>query len=131
MLTFFEKSSSSSSSSSTRKSMLLWSVWEVAFVLVTLLMFYLQSQGWSPQWLVEILPLTLLCFPNQRGVLICVVLTLLTFAEYPALFIRTGDTGGEIAGALLLPFTVLIITRTVILAGLVVALYRQLSQKTA
>ncbi|MEL6273025.1 MAG: glycosyltransferase 87 family protein, partial [Chloroflexota bacterium] len=98
----------------------------VAFVLVTLLIFYLQSQGWSPQWLVEILPLTLLCFPNQRGVLICVVLTLLTFAEYPALFVRTGDTGGEIAGGLVLPFAVLVITRTVIMAGMVVALYRML-----
>jgi hypothetical protein len=98
----------------------------VAFVLVTLLIFYLQSQGWSPQWLVGILPLTLLCFPTARGVQVCVLLSLVTFAEYPLLFIRTGATGGVISGELVLPFTVLVLVRTAILVGLVVALYRVL-----
>ncbi len=101
----------------------------VAFVLVTLLIFYVQSQGWSPQWLVGILPLTLLCFPTARGVQVCVLLSLITFAEYPVLFIRTGDTGGAIQGELVLPFVVLVLLRTAILIGLVVALYRVLRQR--
>ncbi len=100
-----------------------------AFVLITLVIFYLQSQGWSPQWLVQILPLTLLCFPMQRGVMFCLLLTLLTFAEYPALFVRTGDTGGEIAGALVLPFALLVLLRTALLVGLAVALYRVLRRE--
>jgi hypothetical protein len=103
----------------------------VAFVLVTLVVFYLQSQGWSPQWLVEILPLTLLCFPSRNGVLFAVMLSTLTFAEYPALFIRTGDTGGLVAGPLVLPFVLLVVMRTVLLAALGVAGYRVLRQRPA
>jgi hypothetical protein len=102
----------------------------VAFVALTLLIFFLQSQGWSVQWLGQIIPLVLLCFPSRNGVQILVLLTLVAFAEYPLLFIRTGDTGGEISGALVLPFTVLVIARTAILAGLCVGLYRLLRQRS-
>ena len=101
----------------------------VAFVAVTLLIFFLQAQGWSPQWLVQIIPLILLSFPTKNGVLMAVILSLLTFVEYPFLFIRTGDTGGEISGALVMPFTVLVLTRTTILVGLCVALYQRLRQE--
>ncbi len=100
----------------------------VAFVAFTLLIFFLQAQGWSPQWLAQIIPLILLCFPSRNGVLIVVVLSLLTFAEYPVLFIRTGDTGGEITGALQLPFAVLVIARTITLISVAVALYGILRQ---
>ena len=65
---------------------------------ITLLIFFLQAQGWSPQWLAQIVPLILLCFPTRDGVTAVVLLSLVTFAEYPFLFIRTGDTGGEITG---------------------------------
>lgn len=101
----------------------------VAFATITLLIFFLQAQGWSPQWLAQIIPLVLLCFPTRNGVLIIVVLSLITFAEYPFLFIRTGDTGGEVTGALFMPFTVLIVARTAILVGLCVGLYRILRQE--
>ncbi|MBI5669038.1 MAG: hypothetical protein HZC41_13620 [Chloroflexi bacterium] len=101
----------------------------VAFVTITLLIFFLQAQGWSPQWLAQIVPLVLLCFPNRNGVLIVVILSAVTFTEYPFLFIRTGDTGGEITGALVLPFVVLVLARTVILIGLCVALYQKLRQQ--
>src|SRR5690606_36124775 len=43
----------------------------IAFVLLTLLIFFIQAQGWSPHWLVQILPLMLLCFPTRAGVLVC------------------------------------------------------------
>ena len=72
----------------------------VAFVAITLLIFFIQAQGWSPQWLAQIAPLMLLCFPTRDGVTAVVLLALVTFAEYPFLFIRTGDTGGVITGAL-------------------------------
>jgi hypothetical protein len=51
------------------------------------------------------------------------------FTEYPLLFIRTGDTGGEITGPLMMPFVLMIVLRTVILAGLCVALYQKLRQE--
>lgn len=101
----------------------------VAFVAITLLIFFLQAQGWSPQWLVQIIPLLLLCFPTSNGVLAVVMLSLVTFAEYPFLFIRTGDTGGEITGALVMPFTILVLVRTGILVSACIALYQRLRQE--
>jgi hypothetical protein len=101
----------------------------VAFVGITLLIFFLQAQGWSPQWLVQIIPLILLCFPTRNGILIVVMLSLVTFAEYPFLFIRTGDTGGEITGALVIPFVILVLARTALLVGVCVALYQKLRQE--
>jgi hypothetical protein len=100
----------------------------IAFVAITLLIFFLQAQGWSPQWLAQISPLILLCFPTRDGVLTIVLLSVVTFAEYPFLFIRTGDTGGEIRGALVIPFMTLILARTVILIGVCGALYKRLRQ---
>lgn len=101
----------------------------VAFVGITLLIFFLQAQGWSPQWLTQIIPLALLAFPTRSGVLIVVMLSLLTFAEYPFLFIRTGDTGGVITGVLVMPFVVLVLARTALLVGLCVAFYQRLREE--
>jgi len=102
----------------------------VAFTLLTLLIFFLWAQGWSPQWLVLLIPLILLCFPERGGVLIVLLLSLIAFTEYPLLFIRTGDTGGVIAGPLRTPFVVLVLVRTAILAGLAFVLYRRLRAPT-
>jgi hypothetical protein len=101
----------------------------VAFVAITLLIFFIQAQGWSPQWLAQIIPLILLCFPTRDGATAVVLISLVTFAEYPFLFIRTGDTGGEITGNLVLPFVALVLARTAILVGICVALYRKLRQE--
>jgi hypothetical protein len=103
----------------------------VAFTGITLLIFFLQAQGWSPQWLVQIIPLVLLVFPNRTGVMALVMLTLVTFAEYPLLFIRTGSSGGYISGALTAPFVMLVLVRTGLLVGLSVAFYRKLRQEPA
>lgn len=103
----------------------------VAFVGITMIIFFLQSQGWSVQWLAQIIPLVLLSFPTRNGVQILILLSLIAFAEYPFLFIRTGDTGGTITGELVLPFALLVIMRTLILAGIAVALYRVLRQEAA
>jgi hypothetical protein len=101
----------------------------VAFVGITVLIFFLQAQGWSPQWLVQIIPLVLLSFPTRNGVLVVTMLSLATFAEYPMLFIRTGDTGGEITGALMMPFVMLVFARTGLLVGLCLALYQRLREE--
>lgn len=100
----------------------------VAFVTITLLIFFLQSQGWSPQWLTQIIPLVLLCFPSKNGVYVTVLLSFLAFTEYPLLFLRTGDTGGVIEGAMRGPFAALIAGRTLLLVAICVALYSLLRQ---
>lgn len=107
----------------------------VAFVGITLLIFYLQSQGWSPQWLSQILPLIILVLPTRDGILIGVMLSLLAFAEYPFLFVRTGDTGGLMlpGTALFIPWVMIVLMRTALL-GMVAALFygklRQLGRTT-
>lgn len=101
----------------------------VYFTTLTLIVFFLQAQGWSPQWLAQIAPLVLLCFPTRDGVLTLVLLAGVTFAEYPFLFVRTGDTGGTISGALVSPFVMLVLARMAILVGICIALYRRLRQE--
>lgn len=98
----------------------------VAFATVTTVLFFLWAQGWSPQWVVTLAPLILLCFPTREGVLACVLLSALAFIEYPVLFMRTGATDGAVSGALVLPYAMIILIRTGLLAGLVVALVRLL-----
>ncbi|MCK6578579.1 MAG: hypothetical protein L6Q98_10795 [Anaerolineae bacterium] len=98
----------------------------VTFTALTLLVFFLQAQGWSPQWMAQIVPLLLLTMPNRSGILALVLLSVTAFVEYPFLFMRTGDTGGVISGALTMPYVILILARTTILVGFCVALYRDL-----
>jgi hypothetical protein len=103
----------------------------VAFVALTLLIFFLQAQGWSPQWQVQIIPLMLLALPTRSTVLSLVMLMALSFVEYPLLFSRTGDTGGAISGGLVLPYALIIILRTLLLISFCVELYRKLRQEPA
>ncbi|GAB4572035.1 MAG: hypothetical protein Kow0077_10350 [Anaerolineae bacterium] len=100
----------------------------VQFVTLTVLVFFLWAQGWSPQWLAVIIPLVLLSFPTRNGVLVVILLSLMAFAEYPLLFLRTGDTGGVISGGLVMPFIGLVVGRTLILGGLVVSLISALRE---
>ena len=53
------------------------------FTTLTLLLFHLWSKGWSPQWAMLIIPFILLSFPNQRGLGLVLILTLLLFIEWP------------------------------------------------
>jgi hypothetical protein len=94
----------------------------VAFASVTISVSFLWSQGWSPQWMVILLPLILLNFPTRSGVLMCLLLSIGSFIEYPLLFSRTGDTGGAISGAQIPIFSALVWLRTVALIGLSVGL---------
>ncbi|CAG0935656.1 hypothetical protein TFLX_04504 [Thermoflexales bacterium] len=53
------------------------------FTTLTLLLFHLWSKGWSPQWAMLIIPCLLLSFPNQRGLRLVLIFTLLLFIEWP------------------------------------------------
>ncbi|MBL8154304.1 MAG: hypothetical protein JNM70_08985 [Anaerolineae bacterium] len=99
----------------------------IAFVTITLLIFFIQAQGWSPQWLAQIIPLVLLAFPTRNGVLALLLLSFVTFAEYPFLFIRSD---GAIAGTLVPAFVMFVVARTMVLLALCVALYRLLRQSS-
>lgn len=55
----------------------------VAFGGLTVSLFLIYSKGWSPQWLVYILPFITLLLPNLRGVTYVILFTLANFLEFP------------------------------------------------
>ncbi|MGA2112509.1 MAG: hypothetical protein ABSG98_10240 [Anaerolineales bacterium] len=60
----------------------------VQFLGLTWVIFLLWSPGWSPQWVLYLLPLILLGLPGQRGFVIAVGLTLINLLEWPLLLSR-------------------------------------------
>ena len=60
----------------------------VTFVCVTMVVFFLWSKGWSPQWQTLLFPLLLLALPLRRSVLFILVLSFLNLAEWPVLLSR-------------------------------------------
>jgi len=95
----------------------------VAFVAVGFVIFYLWSANWSPQWLVWIIPLMLLNYPDFNGILLCLAFSLISLVEYPLLF---AHTTGEIPTSSVPIFAALILTRTALLGGIAISLYRRL-----
>jgi hypothetical protein len=57
----------------------------VYFTLIAALFFHLWSKGWSPQWMVLLIPIFLLSFPGKLGLIIVLGLSALTFIEWPLL----------------------------------------------
>jgi len=55
---------------------------------LTVVIFFLWSRGWSPQWVSMLAPLLLLALPLERAVLYAIVLTLVSIAEWPVLLSR-------------------------------------------
>jgi hypothetical protein len=86
------------------------------FTTLTLLLFHLWSKGWSPQWAMLILPFLLLSFPNQRGLGLVLILTLLLFVEWPLSAVLQRPT--LIAAAIL--------GRTALFVGMGVMLFRKI-----
>jgi hypothetical protein len=76
----------------------LWVFWKaklkgndlafIAMVGVTWILFLLWSPGWSPQWILYLLPLALLTLPERLGLWICLSLTFVTLLEWPTLLAR-------------------------------------------
>ena len=59
-----------------------------AFVGLTWVLFLLWSPGWSPQWVLYLLPLILLTLPIRQGVLFSMTLLLVNLLEWPVLLSR-------------------------------------------
>jgi hypothetical protein len=55
---------------------------------LTVVIFFLWSRGWSPQWLGMLAPLVLLALPLERAALYLIVLTFVAIAEWPVLLSR-------------------------------------------
>ena len=63
----------------------------VALTGFTITFFLLYSKGYSPQFLVYLLPFIILLFPNWRGVVYSLLLTLLNVLEQPIYFVLVPD----------------------------------------
>ncbi len=87
----------------------------VAFLGVTWCVFLLWSRGWSTPWTQMIIPLILIVFPDREGVLAAVLFSLVNLVEWPLLLSRGLWWGMYITVPL----------RTLIVAGLLIAFYRQ------
>jgi hypothetical protein len=85
---------------------------------LTIVLFFLWSRGWSPQWLGMLVPLVLLALPLRRAVLHLVVLTFVNIAEWPVLLSRGLNQW----------LYVTVPVRTVLLAVLAVELWRRVGQ---
>jgi len=57
----------------------------IGFVCMTIVLFFLWSKGWSPQWQTLLFPLLLLVLPLRRSVLFVLVLSFVNLAEWPVL----------------------------------------------
>lgn len=60
----------------------------IGFSGFTLVIFFLWSPGYSPQWVLYLLPLVILCFDKNRNLLIGLVLILVNLLEWPILLSR-------------------------------------------
>lgn len=91
------------------------------FTLLTFIIFFLWSQGWSPQWQTFLIPLLLLSFPEKRAVLFIIALSFINFLEWPVILSRGLNH--------LLPLT--IIARTFILILIAIEAYRLFTKPPA
>lgn len=60
----------------------------IPFIGITWILFFLWSPGWSPQWILYIIPIILLSFPPNKGFLIVFFLSLVSLMEWPVLLGR-------------------------------------------
>ena len=71
-----------------RKSSVKSALQLAAFSGLTLILFFLWSPGYSPQWILFLLPLVMLCFESSRSMLLSLVLLLANLLEWPILLSR-------------------------------------------
>ncbi len=88
---------------------------QLALVGFAFSVFFLWSPGWSPQWVLYLLPLILLVFEERIGFLLLGSFVLINLLEWPMLLMRIGPTA--------LSMTVPI--RTTLLAFMAVLFYQQ------
>jgi hypothetical protein len=59
-----------------------------SFLGLTLSIFFLWSPGWSPQWVLYLLPLILLTLPEREAILMALVWVMVSLLEWPVLLSR-------------------------------------------
>lgn len=79
----------------------------VAFTGLTLTLFLLYSKGYSPQFLVYLLPFIILLFPDARGVTYSLLLTLLNILEQPVYFVLAPEAAWLLEGVVLARWLIL------------------------
>lgn len=79
----------------------------VALTGLSVTIFLLYSKGYSPQFLVYLLPFVFLLFPDARGVTYGLLLTLLNVLEQPVYFVLLPETNWLLAGVVLARWLVL------------------------
>ncbi len=63
----------------------------VLLAALTLNLFFIYSKGYSPQFLVNLLPFVVLLLPNLRGVIYCILLSAINIIEFPIFFVILPD----------------------------------------
>jgi hypothetical protein len=81
----------------------------VAFTALTQNLLTLYFKGYSPQFLVMLLPFLLLLLPTWRAVLYALLLSAVNLAEYPIYFLVLPDQPWLLAGAVLLRTLILVV----------------------
>jgi hypothetical protein len=87
----------------------------ITFAAFTVVIFFLWSKGWSPQWQLYLIPLVLLSLPLGKSLMYIISLSLVNFLEWPLIYQR------ELTQ--LLPLTIM--ARTLLFALLAYELYRR------
>ncbi|MEJ2448776.1 MAG: hypothetical protein P8Y37_12670, partial [Anaerolineales bacterium] len=62
--------------------------WLIDFVGLTLVIFFIWSPGYSPQWILYLLPIMLISLPERESILFTAVLVLINLLEWPVLLSR-------------------------------------------
>jgi hypothetical protein len=81
----------------------------VAFAALTLNLLTLYFKGYSPQFLITLLPFVILLVPGWRGVAYALLLSFVNLVEYPVYFLLLPDQHWLLAGTVLLRTLILII----------------------
>ncbi|MCL7452931.1 MAG: glycosyltransferase 87 family protein [Anaerolineae bacterium] len=81
----------------------------VAFTALTQSLLFLYAKGYSPQFLVMLLPFPILLLPGWRGVAYALLLSALNLVEYPLYFVVLPDEPWLLTGTVLLRTLILII----------------------
>jgi len=80
-------------------------------------LFFLWSPGWSPQWVLYLIPLALLCLPLREAALFSAVLIFTNLLEWPVLLSR----------GLFWTLPVTVLLRTFVLVGLALSFDREMT----
>jgi hypothetical protein len=82
----------------------------VAFTALTQNLLLLYSRGYSPQFLVTILPFLILLLPGWRGVAYALLLSAINLVEYPIYFLLLPGEPWLLTGTILLRTLILVVT---------------------